>query len=59
MAGMRRKRAPVGLIVVGCALVAVGISSGTTGFLGAGIVFIIVGAAVAVRSRRGRDGNAD
>ncbi len=53
----KKKRKPnlIGLIVIGCGLVAVGISTDNVGLLGAGVLFIIIGAAGAVKARRARD----
>ena len=53
----KKKRKPnlVGLIVIGCGLVAVGISTGNVGLLGAGGLFIIIGAAGAVKAKQKRD----
>ena len=55
MAGRKRKRNLVAFIAIGGGLVAVGISTDNWGLLGAGVLFIIVGAASAVKSRRERD----
>ncbi len=44
MAGMKRPARPAGLLVVGIALIAVGISQDTSmAFIGAGVLFIIAG----------------
>ncbi|MEA3409015.1 MAG: hypothetical protein U9Q95_01565 [Candidatus Eisenbacteria bacterium] len=53
----KRKRAPnlVGFIVIGAGVVAVGISTDNVGLLGAGVVFIIIGAASAVKAKREHD----
>lgn len=55
----KRKRAPsfVALIAIGCGLVAVGISTDNGGLLGAGVLFIIAGAAGIVKAKR--DGTTD
>ncbi len=55
MAGRKRKPNLVAFIAIGGGLVAVGISTDNWGLLGAGVLFIIVGAASAVKSRRERD----
>jgi hypothetical protein len=61
MSRPRRKANMAGLIVIGCALVAVGISTDNYGIMAGGVVFIIVGAAVVVRSRKtgGNDNGTD
>lgn len=53
----KRKRKPnlVAFIAIGGGLVAVGISTDNWGLLGAGVLFIIIGAASAVKARRERD----
>jgi hypothetical protein len=50
----RGKRKPnlAGLIVIGCGLVAVGISTDNWGLLAGGVVFIIIGAASVVKAKR-------
>ena len=55
MRGRRRKGALVAFVAVGCGLVAVGISTKNGGLMGAGVVFIIIGAADAVRRRKSGD----
>jgi len=53
----KRKRAPnfIALIAIGAALVAVGISTDNGGLLGAGMLFIIAGAAGVVKAKQKRD----
>ena len=53
----KRKRTPnlVAFIAIGGGLVAVGISADSRGLLGAGVLFIIIGAASVVKARRERD----
>ena len=53
----KKKRTPnlVAFIAIGGGLVAVGISTDNWGLLGAGVLFIIIGAASAVKTRRERD----
>ena len=55
----KRKRAPnlVAFIAIGCGLVAVGISTDNGGLLGAGVLFIIIGAASVVKAKRERKSN--
>ena len=53
MAEVKRKPNMVGLLVIGCGLVAVGIATENYGLIGAGGLFIIIGAADVVRKRRG------
>jgi hypothetical protein len=55
----RTKRKPNlrGLIVIGCGLVAVGISTDNGGILWGGIAFIVIGAASVVKDRRERKAN--
>ena len=53
MAEVKRKPNLVGLLVIGCGLVAVGIATENYGLMGAGVLFIIIGAADVVRKRRG------
>ena len=55
----KKKRTPnlVAFIAIGGGLVAVGISTDNWGLLGAGVLFIIIGAASAVKTRRERDTN--
>jgi membrane-bound ClpP family serine protease len=55
MTKKNRKPNLIGLIVIGCGLVAVGISTDNVGLLGAGVLFIIIGAASAVKTKRERD----
>ena len=52
-----RKRAPnlVAFIAIGGGLVAVGISTSNWGLLGAGMLFIIIGAASVVKAKQKRD----
>jgi membrane-bound ClpP family serine protease len=56
----RTKRKPnlVGLIVIGCGLIAVGISTDNGGILAGGIAFVVIGAASVVKDRRERKGNS-
>ena len=56
---VKSKRAPnlVAFIVIGCGLVAVGISTDNVGLLGAGVLFIIIGAASVVKDKRERKAN--
>jgi hypothetical protein len=53
----RRKRTPnlIAFIAIGAALIAVGISTDNRGFMGAGVLFIIVGAASIIKAKRKRD----
>ena len=55
MTGTKRRPNLVALIVIGCGLVAVGISTDNGGLMGAGVLFIIAGAAGAVQAKRARD----
>ena len=58
----KKKRKPnlVAFIVIGCGLVAVGISTDNVGLLGAGVLFIIIGAASVVKAKReGKGNNSD
>ncbi len=57
MAKPKRAARPAGLLVVGIALIAVGITQNTSmAFIGAGVLFIIVGA---VSMRKSRAAAAD
>jgi len=51
----RRKAGLAGFIVIGCGLVAVGISTKNYGLMSAGVVFILIGAADVIRSRKSED----
>lgn len=53
MAAEKRKPNLTGLLVIGCGLVAVGIATKNYGLMGAGVLFIIIGAAAVVRKRKG------
>jgi len=59
MIGKKERPRLMALVVIGIALVAVGISTGNGGILGAGIVFIIIGAAAGVRARRAESSRDD
>lgn len=51
---VRRKRTPslIAFIAIGGGLIAVGISTDNGGLLGAGVLFIIIGAASVVKAKR-------
>ena len=55
MAERKRKPNLVAFIAIGGGLVAVGIATDNWGLLGAGVLFIIIGAASVVKTRRERD----
>jgi predicted benzoate:H+ symporter BenE len=57
MARSKRKPNLIAFIVIGCGLVAVGISTENWGLLGAGVLFIIIGVASVVKAKR--EGEAD
>ncbi|MCK4410453.1 MAG: hypothetical protein KAW67_10215 [Candidatus Eisenbacteria sp.] len=51
----KRKPNLIAFIAIGCGLVAVGISTDNWGLLGAGVLFIIIGAASVVKATRERE----
>jgi hypothetical protein len=55
----RRRANLVGFVAIGGGLVAVGIATRNWGLLGAGVLFIIIGAADAVRARERDDDQED
>jgi len=55
----KRKAGLAGFIVIGCGLVAVGISTENYGLMSGGVVFILIGAAAVIRSRKSGDTTDD
>jgi hypothetical protein len=52
MSESKRRPSLVAFIIIGLGMVTVGISTETWGLMGAGVVFIVIGAVSVVQSRR-------
>jgi predicted benzoate:H+ symporter BenE len=52
MAGEKRRPNLIAFIVIGCGMIAVGISTEVWGLMLGGVVFVIIGAADVVKKRR-------
>lgn len=59
MIGKKERPRLMALVVIGIALVTVGVSTGNGGILSAGIVFIIIGGVAGVRARRAQSSRDD